>query len=219
MKNKTYYLILLIITIAVNIIFFSIPSTYNLSFFISYTLTMITLISQIFIIKYLEKNNHKKNNFIGISFIYWNISLIITLIIITLITKFINDFPTWLSIIINTLIITINIIRLILLNNSVNYINNINDKTKNKVNNIKNMKIEIDLLIEKENNQTIKKELIKLSDKIKYSDPYSSNELKGIEENIINKIEQLKSSKEKEVLVSEITLLLEERNKKCKIYK
>ena len=180
---------------------------------------MITLISQIFIIKYLEKNNHKKNNFIGISFIYWNISLIITLIIITLITKFINDFPTWLSIIINTLIITINIIRLILLNNSVNYINNINDKTKNKVNNIKNMKIEIDLLIEKENNQTIKKELIKLSDKIKYSDPYSSNELKGIEENIINKIEQLKSSKEKEVLVSEITLLLEERNKKCKIYK
>ena len=219
MKNKTYYLILLIITIAVNIIFFSIPSTYNLSFFISYTLTMITLISQIFIIKYLEKNNHKKNNFIGISFIYWNISLIITLIIITLITKFINDFPTWLSIIINTLIITINIIRLILLNNSVNYINNINDKTKNKVNNIKNMKIEIDLLIEKENNQTIKKELIKLSDKIKYSDPYSSNELKGIEENIINKIEQLKSSKEKEVLVSEITLLLEERNKKWKIYK
>lgn len=219
MKNKTYYLILLIITIAVNIIFFSLPSTYNLSFFISYTLTMITLISQIFIIKYLEKNNHKKNNFIGISFIYWNISLIITLIIITLITKFINDFPTWLSIIINTLIITINIIRLILLNNSVNYINNINDKTKNKVNNTKNMKIEIDILIEKENNQTIKKELIKLSDKIKYSDPSSSNELKGIEENIINKIEQLKSSKEKEELVSEITLLLEERNKKCKIYK
>lgn len=70
----------------------------------------------------------------------------------------------------------------------------------------------------------LKKRLTNLNDTFKYSDPVSSEELSGIESEIKNEIEKLRSSingdqSTAESIVSEIERLIADRNRRCKALK
>ena len=75
------------------------------------------------------------------------------------------------------------------------------------------------MLAETENEPTIKAELTKLAEKIRFSDPMSSDALAEIETEIASKIREIKTSNDKLAIIAVTSALVEERNKKTKILK
>ena len=75
------------------------------------------------------------------------------------------------------------------------------------------------MLAKAESDPTIKAELAKLAEKIRFSDPVSSDALAEIETEIANKIKEIETSKDKLAIIAVTTALVEERNKKAKILK
>ena len=84
---------------------------------------------------------------------------------------------------------------------------------------IRSLQSDLEMIAETENNQEIKKMLIQLAEKIRFSDPMSSDELEDIENRIISKVNELKDCSDKQSVMKELDLLLIERNKKCKFLK
>ena len=58
-----------------------------------------------------------------------------------------------------------------------------------------------------------------LAEKLRYSDPMSDETLAALEREIADKVNVLKTTADKTQSAAEIALLLDERNKKCKILK
>ena len=75
------------------------------------------------------------------------------------------------------------------------------------------------MLAETESDPTTKAELTKLAEKIRFSDPMSSDALAEIETEIVNKIKEIKTSNDKLAIIAVTSALVEERNKKAKILK
>ena len=61
--------------------------------------------------------------------------------------------------------------------------------------------------------------MLKLAEKVRYSDPISSDELSELEKRISDKVKELNNADDKSAIVDEIELSLLERNKKCLIIK
>ena len=58
-----------------------------------------------------------------------------------------------------------------------------------------------------------------LAEKIRFSDPMSNEQLAVLEDKISLAVENLKSSDDKMKIIEDLNLLLDERNRKCKILK
>ena len=82
------------------------------------------------------------------------------------------------------------------------------------------LRIAIETAAVAEHNPELKETLSKLSDKIKYSDPISSPALSDIENEITEKVKELKNgTNDKSDIVKRISDLLSVRNTKCKLLK
>lgn len=97
--------------------------------------------------------------------------------------------------------------------------------TRRKVNFIRFLVSDVESAISKTNDSLIKEQLEKLRDDIKYSDPMSSPELSGIEEQLESLagtlgslIEEGKTESVSET-VRQMSNLVQERNRKCRILK
>ena len=75
------------------------------------------------------------------------------------------------------------------------------------------------MVAEREPDSAVKQKILKLAEKVRYSDPISSDEPSELEKKISDKVKELNTVDDKLAVVDEINLLLLERNKKCKIYK
>ena len=75
------------------------------------------------------------------------------------------------------------------------------------------------MIAEKESDENTKSKLLKLAEKIRFSDPMSNEKLVDLETIIFDKVKELKTAPDKQNIITEINMLLDERNKKCKIYK
>lgn len=64
-----------------------------------------------------------------------------------------------------------------------------------------------------------KEQLEQLAEKIRFSDPMSNEQLAVLEDKISLAVENLKSSDDKMKIIEDLNLLLDERNRKCKILK
>jgi hypothetical protein len=74
-------------------------------------------------------------------------------------------------------------------------------------------------LADDESDIEIKAALVQLAEKIRFSDPMSSEKLKDLENRIASKVAELKVTENKNEVIAEINSLMNERNKKCKILK
>lgn len=119
----------------------------------------------------------------------------------------------------------VNIIALVKAKFAGTIVSDIDDKVKSKRNYISSLVIEVESLITRSKNNDIKNELTKILDTIRYSDPMSNDSLKDLEDNITNKVKGLNDlinddkCDEIKNYCLDLKLLIEERNKKCKLMK
>lgn len=219
-SKKILYVILAITLLLFNLCAFVIPTPLTSSFLVAYIFTTISIVIQILIFSNSDINEKiMKKSFFGYSIIYIDVLYGIFQIIIFILTKLCSQIPLWLTIILNVVLLSGFVIILCSTYLSIDYINSIENKNREKVNFLKTILIDIELLEKNEENKEIRNELLKLIEKIRYSDPISNGRLLELEEKITIKVKELIDNKDKKIIIKELNNLFDERNKKCQLYK
>lgn len=219
-NNMKIYLILGIFFALISIVAFVIQKEKNTTFWIVYVFTGIAFAAQAGIWKTtLGKDEVLKRKFLGLPMIHIGIVYLIIQIVTFAVYVFVPTLPVWSAIIVCALIIGLFLICVIADSIGQNEILQVEEKVQRKVCYIKELQVNIELLAGNEADKEIKNALILLGEKISFSDPMSDERLAYLENEISDKIIELKTATNKAEIISKINLLLDERNKKCKILK
>jgi hypothetical protein len=98
-------------------------------------------------------------------------------------------------------------------------IQHVDDHIANKTSFIRKLQTEIELMADAETNVKVNTALKQLAEKVRYSDPVSSNELCEVEGQVLDAVKRLEKARDRESGIEEIAILLDERNSKCKTLK
>ena len=221
MKKKGLAYAVLVIAFALfNVITFFIPTEKTATFWIAYAFSAIAFLLQIVIWKLAFKGTDTiKSKFLGIPLLSVGFRYLVIQVIAFAVFMIFPSLPTWIPIVVCSVILGGSAICLIGTETGREEINRVEEKVKSKVFYIKSLQVDVEMLAETESDPTTKAELTKLAEKIHFSDPMSSDALAEIETEIANKIKEIKTSNDRLAIITVTTALVEERNKKAKILK
>ena len=220
-KNKGMaYAVLGIVFVMFNVIAFAIPTEKNATFWVAYVFSTIAFASQIAIWKFAFKGTDTlKSKFLGIPLISVGIRYLVVQIIVFAIFMAFPIIPSWVAVVLCTLIVGISGICLIGTETGRDEINRVDKKVEKKVFYIKSLQVDVEMLASAEVDADTKAALEKLAEKFRFSDPMGNEALVDIEAEISAKVKELKTAEEKTAIITDLDLLLTERNKKVKLLK
>lgn len=213
-------IILVIAFILFNVIAFAAPTDKTTAFWIAYAFTVIAFALQIGIWNLAFKASETlKSKFLGIPIIYVSVVYFTLQLIAFAVVMIFPLIPSWIVVIACALILGISAICLISADAARDEINYVEEKVNRKVFYIRELQADVEMLADQEQNLETKASLTSLAEKIRYSDPMSSEVLADLEGKIYEKVTALKTTDNKSEIIAELDLLLIERNKKAKILK
>lgn len=220
-KNSTKgYVILGILFALISIIAFAVPTVKTATFWITYVFTAAAFAAQIVIWKTaLGKGETLKSKFLGFPVVHIGIVYTVIQVIAFAVFMFVPTLPTWSAIVVCSVIAGISAVCMISADVGRDEIERVEAKVQNKVFYVRELQADIELLADSETNANVKTALTQLTEKIRFSDPMSSEQLADLENKISVKAMELKTAANKVEIITELTSLLDERNKKCKILK
>ena len=221
MKNTVKgYLILGLLFVTLSVIAFALPTEKAGSFWTAYAFTALAFILQIPLWTHsIGKKIPIKNKFFGISAVYLGALYFIVQIIIFAVVLLVPTIQLWLAVIICAVPLCLSLVLFISTFAGKDEIERVEAKAQGKVNFIRQLKSEVELLIQNESDPDVKAELNRLADTIRYSDPMSNDKLHDLEAEIMSLIIELRHSGNKLQEAKRISRLLDERNSKCAILK
>lgn len=219
-KNRNMsYAVLGIAFILFNVIAFVIPTEKTSTFWTAYIFSVIAFAAQIGIWHFAFKGAETiKSKFLGIPLIHIGIVYLVIQLVAFTIFMTVPTIPSWIAVIVCVLIFGISAICLISGEAAKDEINRV-EKISRKVFFIKELQIDMEMLAEQETDSDVKVALLKLAEKIRFSDPMSNDALAECEAKISRKIAELKVAENKSEIITELDLLLTERSKKAKLLK
>lgn len=219
-NNFMSYLALGIVFALFNVIAFVIPTDKTAAFWTVYVFSVVAFAVQIPLWKIaLGKKDTLKSKFLGIPVIYVGITYLIIQLIAFAVFMIFPTLPAWLAVVVCAIILAISALCAIAGQAGTNEINRVEEKIKVNRTFIQFLQTDIEMLAESEPDAEIKAALSKLAEKVRFSDPMSHEMLGDLESRITAKVEEMKTTADKKALIEEVTTLLTERNKKCKILK
>lgn len=220
-KNKGMaYAVLSIAFVLFNVIAFAVPTAKTATYWIAYVFTAVAFALQIAIWEFAFKGaDTLKSKFLGIPLILVGITYLIIQIIAFAIFMAFPIAPTWIAIVVCALILGISAICLIGTETGREEINRVEENVEKKVFYIKSLQVDVEMLASVEADVNTKAALTKLAEKIRFSDPMSSEVLADLEAEITAKVKELKTTENKTEIITVIDSLITERNKKAKILK
>ena len=214
------YLALGIVFALFNVIAFVIPTEKTATFWTAYAFSVVAFAVQIPLWKIaFGKKDTLKSKFLGIPVIHVGITYLIIQLIAFAVFMIFPTIPIWLAVVVCAIILAISALCAIAGQAGANEINRVEEKIKVKRAFIQFLQTDIEMLVESETDAETKAELKKLAEKIRFSDPMSHEMLGELESRISAKVEEMKTATDKKGIIAEVTTLLTERNKKCKILK
>lgn len=214
------YIILGILFVLVSIIAFSVPTLKTTTFWIAYIFTVVAFAAQVGIWKTtFGKEETLKSKFFGFPVISISIVYVIIQVVVFAVFIIMPTFPIWSVLVVCSIIAGVSAICIFSVEVGRDEIERVEAKMQKKLFYIQELQVDVELLANTETDTDIKKELIQLAEKIRFSDPMSNETLMELEDKILIKISELKNTTSKLDAICEINLLLDERNKKCKIQK
>jgi len=224
-KSRNMFFASVFIVMAVfNVLAFVIPFNRGGGFWTGYGFSMLALLLSAGIYLYAFDNKDLKSKFYGIPLIsviwyYLIIQLIVGL------SEMALDFvpiPFKIGIVVNTVLLGACLLGLIVIDAAKDEIERIDEKVREKVVFIKSLQVDVEGLINKASDESVKKALKNLAETIRYSDPMSNSQLAAIENKIEGKVATLAETTDSDTsktLCDELQQLFAERNRKCKILK
>lgn len=219
-NTKRAYIILGVVFILFNVIAFAVPTAKTATFWIAYAFTVIAFALQIGTWSAVFKaDDTLKSKFLGIPIIHIGIVYLAFQLIAFAVFMVFPLIPSWITVIVCALILGISTICLISSDVTRDEINRVEEKVNQKVFYIRELQADVEILAEQEQNPEIKTSLTRLAEKIRYSDPMSNVALADLEARIREKVTALRTTDHKLEIITELDLLLAERNRKAKILK
>ena len=220
-KNSTKgYVILGILFALVSIIAFAVPTAKTATFWIAYVFTAAAFAAQIGIWKTaLDKEETLISKFLGFPVVHIGIVYVAIQVIAFAIFLFVPSLPEWSAIVACSAISGICAVCMISADAGRHEIERVEAKVQEKIFYIRQLQADIELLADSETDVAVKTALTQLAEKIRFSDPMSSEQLADLENKISTKTAELKTASSKMEIITELHSLLDERNKKCKISK
>ena len=219
-NNFMSYLALGIVFALFNVIAFVIPTDKTATFWTVYVFSVVAFAVQIPLWKIaLGKKDTLKSKFLGIPVIHVGITHLIIQLIAFAVFMIFPALPSWLAIVVCAVILAISALCAIAGQAGVSEVSRVEEKIKVKRAFTQFLQTDIEMLVESENDTETKAALKKLAEKVRFSDPMSHEMLGDLESRISAKVEEMKMAADKKALIEEVTTLLTERNKKCKILK
>lgn len=230
-KFKYYAVAWAVLVVLFNVIVFIIPnefkgmSKFGGSFWVGYIFIMLAFIGQLFVAWLAIRDDGITKLFYNIPLITISYTALIVMIVIGTLSMSIPNLPYWLGVIGCLLVLAFAVIALMGAQAASSIVTDIDEKIKNKTFFIKFLTTDVESLMEKETSTDIKDEIKKVYEAVRYSDPMSNDALNGIESQITLKMNELVDSVEKGNvnLVSknakEMIVLVNDRNRKCKLLK
>ncbi|MDE7360525.1 MAG: hypothetical protein K2N38_01175 [Oscillospiraceae bacterium] len=173
---------------------------------------------------YSLKNDGLKSKVYGfpilnIGIAYMAVQLIFAVVIA--IVGFFAAVPLWVSIVFSVLILALSAIGFIGADNARDIIEEQESRDEIATKAMKTFRLDTQYIVDLCDDTELKKSLEKLAEQFKYSDPVSSDELADIEENLQSEVKNLAAlvNSDRELAakkISEITVLLADRNRRCK---
>ena len=219
-NNWMPYLAIGIVFTLFNIVAFVIPTYKTATFWTAYIFTIVAFLLQVPVWKVaFGKKDTLKSKFLGIPVVHVGLAYLITQLIAFAIFMIFPMLPVWLAIVVCSIIIAVSALCAIAGMAGANEINRVEEKIRVKRAFIQFLQVDIEMLAATETDVETKTGLVKLAEKVRFSDPMSHEMLGELESRISVKVEQMKTTADKKAIIGEIDLMLVERNKKCKILK
>lgn len=214
------YLVLGILFALVSIIAFAVPTSKTTTFWIAYVFTAATFAAQIGIWKTaLGKEETLKSKFLGFPIVHIGIVYAVIQVIAFAVFMFVPTLPAWSAIVVCSIIAGVSAVCIISAGAGRNEIERVEANVQKKGFYIRELQADVELLADNETVADLKTALMQLAEKIRFSDPMSSEQLMDLENKISTKVAELKNASNKLEIITELNSLLDERNKKCKILK
>lgn len=156
--------------------------------------------------------------------VYYVAAQAIFSVLVCVIASFIN-LPYWVTLLVSVILLGAAVIGIVVTDNARDIIEDTEEKDIRDTKKITLFKIDIAGIVDRCNDENAKKELEKLSEAFRYSDPVSSDATKELEDEITEELGELKkevAENDAEDIIekaTEISNLLAERNRICKAFK
>lgn len=228
---KIYFAIVAILAVMITVIAFVIPfekKSYA-TFIMSYVGILISLAAQGYVaFLVFKKSSSLKSKIYGIPVIRVSIIYLMLQFVASIVICAINAFvyvPVFIPVVIFIVLGGFAAIGILITSAVKGFIEDVEKEEKQKTAFLNNFKIEVESLSNKSSDEALNKDIYKFIEKVKYSDPMSSDKLVDIENEINTKYMELKElvlnddiENSKKALV-EINDLMDKRNKICKLEK
>lgn len=200
-------------------------SKYTPSFWIGYAFITLSFIGQIVCAYFALKDNDIKKTFYNVSLIAVSYTGLILSFIFGGLCMIISLLPYWVGILLCAIVLGINVIAIIKASAVVDIVSSIDEKAKESTFFIKSLTVDAESLMSRAKSETIKAECKKVYEAIRYSDPMSNGALVSIESEITIKFSNFSDAVVSDKFnvasecATELVILIDERNKKCKLLK
>ncbi len=231
-KNFKYYIAIWTVLLAVyNVVVFTVQAlpgyeiNYDARFWISWGFILAAFVGQLICAYTAFKSENNDKLFLNIPLITQSYSGAIAMTIIGSVCMLIPDFPYWIATVVCVLVFAFSAIGVIKAKAATEIVSDVGAKAKAQTFFTKSLTVDAESLIAKAKNDEIKAELKKVYEVIRYSDPMSNDALASIEEQItiaFSKLTQAVTEDNTETakeLSNELIVLINDRNKKCRLLK
>lgn len=220
-------LIWLVAVVAYNVIVWLLPVEHTSTFMVPYIFTMITFFLPLGVaVLTFGRPTPMKSKFLGYPLFHIAmVSLVLQLIVGLIFMLLAETIGMTLPLIVHVILLAIGLIGMISGDIGRDEIQRVEQNVKPKVVYIQTLLLTAENMTGKAADPYLKKRLGELTDLIRYSDPMSAPELQPMEAHISEKMAQLGSAvyaadtAQADALIGELTDLLNQRSRACKLYK
>lgn len=228
-KEKSVIAVYVILLLIFNVVYLGIPFSKTAVSWIAYAFTLVSFIVSFLVTAYAFKGRESIKSSVysfpifRVGCIYAGIQLAFC-ILICLCALFIKV-PNWIPCIVSIILLGAAMIGVIAADNTRDVVEQVEEQILSDTRKITYFRLDVSSLISSCQNSEIKKELERLAEEARYSDPVSNHELAEIEEQIIEELKVLKNMLQESNIedlkkeVQHIMNMLQDRNVRCKALK
>lgn len=224
-KTLSFLIVFAMILVMFNVVFFAVPFPKTGAAWVEYAFSLLAIIGGAGISYYaFSKGGVLKSKVYGfpvfrMGYIYAAVQLIYGLAIC--IAGFFAEIPAWIPLVVSVIILGLSAIGVIAADSARDVIEEQEEQVRAATKPMQTFRLDMQYIADSCKDETLKKKLNSLSEKFRYSDPVSCDELKEQEEKLRCEVSELSklvnSDTEKAaVLADKIALCLADRNRRCK---
>lgn len=227
---QKYAIIWAIFFVVFNVICFVTPgevagmNKFGGAFWAGYVFISLAFIGQLVCAWFAFKADSLQKLFYNLPLIRISYTGLVAMLVVGAVVMAVPNLPNWIGIIICLLILAFHAVAVIQASAASDVIEGVDKKIKTQTFFIKSLTVDAESLMARAKDDTVKAACKKVYEAVWYSDPMSSDALAGAESQITLKFAAFSDavqsgSNDLSKLADELTILLNDRNKKCKLLK